>query len=111
MPEPLSNETQACFLKMAVEQPEMTCAQAPDLIVEFASAEAEPTPFMEKYFATGHAELLATKHGRRINLPQNLMDRAILVLWHRAGLIQTARLLGQEIPDADKPFFDDDGLY
>ena len=111
MPEPMSHETEACFLKMAVEQPEMTCAQVPDLIVEFAAAEVEPTPFMEEYFATGHAEWLAVKHGRRINLPQNLMARAILVLWNRAGLIQTARLLGQQIPDANKPFFDDDGLY
>ena len=85
----------------------MTCAQAPDEILEAASAEAEPTPFMEEYFATGHAEWLAVKHGRRIKLcPRTLMDRAILVLWNRAGLLQTDRLLGQPSPDADKPFFE-----
>ena len=66
---------------------------------------------MEEYFATGHAGWLTVKHGRRISLPQNLIDRAILVLWNRAGLLRTGRLLGQENPDADKPFFDDEGLY
>ena len=50
---------------MAVEQPKMTCAEAPKEILEFASAEAEPTPFMEEFFATGYAEWLAVKHGRR----------------------------------------------
>ena len=107
----MDQETEARFLKMALEQPNMTCAQAPVEILEAASAEAEPTPFMEEYFAVGYAERLASKHGRRINLPQNLIDRAILVLWNRAGLLHTDRLLGQPSTDADKYFFDDDGLY
>ncbi len=111
MPEPMDPETQARFLKMAVEQPDITCGNAPDEILEAASAEAEPTPFMEEYFATGYSEWLAIKHGRRINVPQNITNRAILVLWNRAGLLRTDRLLGQENTDADKPFFDDEGLY
>ena len=96
---------------MAEEQPEMTCADTPVQILEAASAEAEPTPFMEEYFAVGHSAWLAVKHGRRISLPQNLMDRAIIVLWNRAGLLNTDRLLGQPSPDAEKPFFSDEGLY
>ena len=111
MPEQMDRETEARFLKMAVEQPDITCAHAPSEIIEAASAEAEPTPFMEEYFATGYSEWLAIKHGRRINLPQNITDRAILVLWNRAGLLHTDRLLGQTSADADKPFFDDEGLY
>jgi len=111
MPEPMGREMEAHFLKMATEQPDITCGNAPDEILEAASAEAEPTPFMEEYFATGHAEWLAIKHGRRINVPQRITDRAILVLWNRAGLLRTDRLLGQENPDADKPFFNDEGLY
>ena len=111
MPEPMDRETEARYLKMAQEQPDITCAQVPEEILEAASVEAEPTPFMEEYFAIGHAEWLAVKHGRRISLPQNLIDRAILVLWNRAGLLNTDRLLGQSSPDADKPFFDDEGLY
>ena len=107
----MDRETEARFLKMALEQPTMACANAPDEILEAASAEAEPTPFMEEFFATGYAEWLAVKHGRRISLPQNLIDRAILVLWNRAGLLHTDRLLGQPSPDAEKPFFDDAGLY
>ncbi|MCI0789834.1 MAG: hypothetical protein J4N88_09675, partial [Chloroflexi bacterium] len=69
MPKPMDREARAGFLKMALEQPEMTCADTPIEILEAASAEAEPTPFMEEYFATGHAEWLALKHGRRISLP------------------------------------------
>ncbi len=111
MPKPMDRETEARFLKMAMEQPDITCADAPHEILEAVSAELEPTPFMEEYFATGYAEWLAVKHGRRINIPQNMIDRAILVLWNRAGLLQTDRLLGQKNPDAAKPFFDDDGLY
>ena len=107
----MSRETEARFLKMATDQPDITCRNAPEEILEAASAEAEPTPFMEEYFATGYAQWLAVKPGRRINLPQNITDRAILVLWNRAGLLNTDRLLGQESPDADKPFFDDEGLY
>ena len=111
MPAPMDRETQARFLKMAIEHPDITCGDAPDDILEAASAEAEPTPFMEEYFATGYTEWLAIKHGRRINLPQNITDRAILVLWNRAGLLRTGRLLGQASPDAEKHFFDDEGLY
>ena len=48
MPEPMDLETQARFLKMAEEEPEMTCANTPIEILEAASAEAEPTPFMEE---------------------------------------------------------------
>ena len=111
MPEPMDQKTEARFLNMALEHPKMTCAEAPDEILEAASAEAEPTPFLEEYFATGYAEWLAVKHGRRMSLPQNLVNRAILVLWNRAGLLHTDRLLGQSSPDAEKPFFDDEGLY
>ena len=107
----MSQETVANYLKMAGEQPEITCAQVPSEILEFASAEAEPTPFMEEYFAIGHAGWMEAKHGRRISLPQNLVDRAILVLWNRAALLYTDRLLGRESPDANKPFFDDSELY
>ena len=104
-------EDQAQFLKMAEEQPDILCSQVSDLILEFASAEAEPTPFMEEFFATGYAEWMNLKHGRRINIPQNLIDRAILVLWNRAGQLNTDRILGNTSPDADKPFFSDEDLY
>ena len=104
-------EAQAQFLKMAEEQPDILCSQVPDVILEFASAEAEPTPFMEEFFATGYAEWMNLKHGRRINIPQNLIDRAILVLWNRAGQLNTDRILRNTSPDADKPFFSDEDLY
>ena len=39
------------------------------------------------------------------------MNQAILVLYRRACLLNTARLLGQTSPDADRPFFSDEDLY
>ena len=111
MPEPMDAEAQTQYLRMAEEQSDILCAQVPDIILEFASAEAEPTPFMEEFFATGYAAWMNLKHGRRINLPQDLIDRAILVLWNRAGLLYTDRITGKENADSDKPFFSDEGLY
>ena len=40
MPEPMGPESEARYLKMAQEQPDITCAQAPEEILEAASAEA-----------------------------------------------------------------------
>ena len=99
------------YLQMAIEHPDILCSEVPVEILEAAASEAEPTPFMEQYFATGHAGWLAIKHGRRITFPKEFMDRAILVLWFRACLLNTDRLLGQEPRDAGKPFFSDDDLY
>ena len=36
MPEPMDDEAQAQFLKMAEEQPDILCADVPDVILEFA---------------------------------------------------------------------------
>ena len=80
-------------------------------VLEAAASEGEPTKFMEEYFAGGHSQWLAEKHGRSIHLPKDRMDRAILVLWLRACLLNTDRLLGQNMRDADVPFFSDEGLY
>lgn len=99
------------FLRMAVEHPDILCADAPDEILEACGVEIEPTDFLEQYFAAGHSAWLAHKHGRSINKPQILVDQAILVLYRRACLIYTARLTGQTVPDADQPFFSDDDLY
>jgi len=43
--------------------------------------------------------------------PQGTDDQAIIVLWLRACLLNTDRLMGCQYPGADKPFFSDDGLY
>ena len=62
MPEPLDAEAQAQYLHMAEEQPGILCNQIPDIILEFAAAEAEPTPFMEEFFAVGYAAWMNLKH-------------------------------------------------
>ncbi len=99
------------YLRMAAEHPATPCSAAPDEILEEAASEAEPTKFMEEYFAAGHAGWLAAKRGRTVNLPKDRMDRAILVLWLRACHLNTDRLLGRPSDDADKPFFSDEDLY
>ena len=99
------------FLRMAAEQPDLLCADAPDEILEACAVEVEPTDFLEQYFAAGHSAWLAHKHGRRINKPQILVDQAILVLYRRACLLNTARLMGQTSEYANQPFFSDEDLY
>ena len=99
------------FLRMAVEQPDILCTDAPDEILEACGVEVEPTDFLEQYFAAGHSAWLAHKHGRRINKPQILVNQAILVLYRRACLLYTGRLMGLINPDADRPFFSDEELY
>ena len=99
------------FLRMAVEQPDIPCADAPEEILEACAVEVEPTDFLEQYFATGHSAWLAHKHGRSINKPQVLVNQAILVLYRRACLLNTARLLGQTTEYDDQPFFSDEDLY
>ena len=96
---------------MAMDHPDILCSEAPLEILDAAAAEGEPTKFLEQYFATGHSWWLTKKHGRSINLPQDQMNQAILVLWFRACLMNTDHLLGQEIRDANMPFFSDEGLY
>ena len=99
------------FLRMAAEQPDILCADAPDEILEACAVEVEPTDFLEQYFAAGHSAWLAHKHGRTINKPQILVDQAILVLYRRACLLNTARLMGQTSEYANQPFFSDEDLY
>ena len=99
------------FLRMAVEQPDILCRDAPEEILEACGVEVEPTDFLEQYFAAGHSAWLAHKHGRSINKPQILVDQAILVLYRRACLLYTDKLMGQVNSDSAKPFFSDEDLY
>ena len=99
------------FLRMAAEQPDILCADAPDEILEACAVEVEPTDFLEQYFAAGHSAWLAHKHGRSINKPQILVNQAILVLYRRACLLNTSRLMGQASEYDGQPFFSDEGIY
>ena len=99
------------YRNIAGDQPDILCSQVPQELLVEAASEAEPTPFFEEFFATGYIGWLANKHGRRIRPPQVQIDRAILVLWYRACLLSTGRLLGQSNEFDDQPFFSDEGLY
>ena len=99
------------FLQLATEHPDMLCSEAPLEILEESASEAEPTRYLEEFFATGHTAWLSKKHGRRIRLPKEMIDRAILVLWFRASLLNTSRMMGQPNNDDNLPFFSDEDLY
>ena len=107
----MDREEEQHFFQLAVENPERLCVEAPPEILEACASEAEPTKFLEEYFAAGYSGWLAKKMGRRISLPQDRIDQAIIVLWYRACLLDTDRLMGQQHADAGKPFFSDEGLY
>ena len=99
------------YLQLATERPEILCSDAPIAILKESASEAEPTRYLEEFFATGYTAWLSKKHGRRIRLPKEMTDRAILVLWFRASLLNTSRMMGQTNSDDHLPFFSDDGLY
>ena len=99
------------FLQLATEHPDILCSEAPLEILEESASEAEPTRYLEEFFATGYTAWLSKKHGRRIRLPKEMIDRAILVLWFRASLLNTSRMMGQPNNNDALPFFSDEELY
>jgi len=105
----MSPELEEHYLKLALNHANMRCAEAPEEILEACAADAEPTRFLEEFFATGYSQWILEKYGRR--LPQERINNAIIVLWHRACRLHTNRLLGLPDPDRDQPFFSDQGLY
>ena len=99
------------LLKLAAGNPGMLCSEAPREILEAAASEAEPTKFMEEFFAAGYSAWLSKKIGRQIHPPQDRLNQAIIVLYSRAGLMNTDLLIGLPVRAADQPFFSDEGLY
>ena len=99
------------YLQFASEHPDVMCSEVPSELLEAAASDAEPTKFLEEFFAVGYTGWLAQKHGRRIHPPQDLVDRAVIVLWLRACLLNTDRLLGRTDGGQDTLFFSDEGLY
>ena len=99
------------YLQLASDQPEILCSDAPIAILKESASEAEPTRYLEEFFAAGYTAWLSKKHGRRIRLPKEMINRAILVLWFRASLLNTSRMMDQTNSDDDLPFFSDEGLY
>ena len=99
------------FLQLARENPEMLCSEAPREILEEAASESEPIKFMEDFFAAGYSGWISKKMGRQIHPPQERINQAIIVLYSRAGLMNTDLLMGLPVRSADLPFFSDEGLY
>ena len=106
---PLQPEAENNYIQLALEHSSMLCSEAPPEILEACASEAEPTKFMEEFFATGYSQWVLENRGHR--LPQEIINNAILVLWLRACRLHTSILLEEQEPDWDKPFFSDTGLY
>jgi len=106
---PLQPEAENSYIQLALEHSSMLCSEAPPEILEACASEAEPTKFMEEFFATGYSQWVLENRGHR--LPQEIINNAILVLWLRACRLHTSILLEEQEPDWDKPFFSDTGLY
>ncbi len=107
----MDSAKEAYYLQFAADNPEILCSEVPLDLLEEAATEAEPTPFFEQFFGVGYSGWLAKKHGRRIRFPQERINAAILVLWYRAILLNTDRIVGTHEVDADGPFFSDEGLH
>ena len=97
------------YLRLAVNNPNMLCSEAPLEILNACSSEAEPTRFLEEFFAAGYAGWIMEKYGRR--LPQDRINNAIIVLCLLASQLHTNLLLDIRDPYWDRPFFSDEGLY
>ena len=106
---PIQPEEESKYIQLALNQSEMLCSEAPLEILEACASEAEPTKFMEDFFATGYSQWVLENRGHR--LPQEIINNAILVLWRRACRLHTSILLEEKDPDWNKPFFSDTGLY
>ena len=106
---PIQPEEESKYIQLALNQSEMLCSEAPLEILEACASEAEPTKFMEDFFATGYSQWVLENRGHR--LPQEIINNAILVLWLRACRLHTCILLEEKDPDWNKPFFSDTGLY
>jgi len=106
---PIQPEEESKYIQLALNQSEMLCSEAPLEILEACASEAEPTKFMEDFFATGYSQWVLENRGHR--LPQEIINNAILVLWLRACRLHTSILLEEKDPDWNNPFFSDTGLY
>ena len=91
------------FLDLALNNPNLLCADAPLEILVACTDDAEPTPFLEEFFGAGYSAWAYEKYGFRF--PQDRINNAIIVLWNRACRLHTRRLTGEPDPDWGKPFF------
>ena len=97
------------YVQLALNNPGMLCSEAPLEILNACSSEAEPTKFLEDFFAAGYSGWIIEKYKRR--LPQERINNAIIVLCLRASQLHTNLILGIQDPSWTKPFFSDEGLY
>jgi hypothetical protein len=108
----LEPDAQQNLIRLAQEQPNMRCSEAPvEILQASAYAGEEPTPFLKDFFAAGFVQRLSEIFGRRMDFDQEIIDRAVYLLWYRACGLYTSHLTGRPDPDWDQLFFSDEDLY
>jgi hypothetical protein len=100
------------YLQMANDQPNILCSELPmEILEEVTYDDSDPSDFFKEFLHAGHSQWLAHKFGRRIQLPEEIMRDAVLVLWVRACRLYISRTLDQPDADDSKPFFSNEGLF
>ncbi len=107
----MTPSTEQHYIQLATESPNLRCSEVPEAILEAASADSEPTKFLEEFFAAGYTQWCKASHNSRMAPNKLQVNNAIIVLWLRACRLHTSLLMGVTDPDWDKPFFSDEGLY
>jgi hypothetical protein len=108
----MEKDQEKLYIQMAREHPDIICSDVPVEILEAAAFSGEePTNFMKEYLAAGHQEWLIRTLGQRAYFEPEQVDRSVMVLWLRACDLYTSHRFNRPNPEADKPFFSDEGLY
>ena len=104
-------EDEPRYLRLAAENPQMLCSEAPPEILQASSfAGDEPTAFLFEFFATGYNQWFQKTHGFRIDFDPERVARGVILLWFRACDLYTSLEYDRPHSDWDKEFFSDEGL-
>lgn len=104
-------EREEFFIQMAADHPDMLCSEVPAELLEAASyAGDEPNQFLRSFFTTGYTQWLRLNVSPRLRLPKEQIDKAVMVLWVRACILNTSRISGRPDDNWPKPFFWDEEL-
>lgn len=105
-------EDEPRYIKLAYDNPNMLCSEAPPEILRDSSFSGEePTPFILEFFSTGYNQWHLKARGFRLDFDQERVARGALLLWFRACDLYTSLEYDRPHPDWDKEFFSDEGLY
>ncbi len=105
-------EDEARYIRLAYDNPNMLCSEAPPEILRDSSFSGEePTSFILDFFSTGYNQWHLKARGFRLDFDPERVTRGAIVLWHRACDLYTCLEYDRPNDDWEKEFFSDEGLY